>query len=75
MNILNWMNGLGNVYVAKVEDLGRLEIACDSAEEAATYFAEHFFTTNVLEQGTVVEVNDDPYNVQLQNGGLKAWKL
>lgn len=75
MNIFNLPNGIGNVYVAEVEDLGRLEVACNSAEEAATYFARNFFTTPVLEQGVIVEVNEDPYNVQLENGGLKAWRF
>ena len=72
---MNIFNGLGRIYVASVEDVGKLKIACDSAEDAAIFFAERFFTVPVLEQGTIVEVNEDPYNVQMLNGGLKAWKL
>lgn len=75
MNLFNLTHDLTSLYIAEVEDLGRLEVACDSAEEAATYFARNFFTTPVLEQGVIVEVNEDPYNVQLENGGLKAVRI
>jgi len=74
-NLLNWLDNYGSLFIAEVDGLGKLDVACDSPEDAAIYFAENFFTSPQLEEGVVVEVDTDPYNVQLENGGLKAWKI
>ena len=74
-NIINRINGLGDTYVVEVDELGKLHVACDCPEEAATFFAARFYTAAKLENGVIVEVDSNPYNVTLENGGLKAVRI